>query len=528
MQRSSRMTTHGWGRGLRLSAGLAAVAMAATACSFGERTAPEGEEGVANAASSGDVLSIVLPEEPPTLEPCDANLAATGRVTRSNITEALTFRDPDGTTLQPMLAEEWERLDELTWEFTLREGVTFHDGSAFDADVVVAAYQRMLDPAVECNVLGYVFGDSELTVEAPDATTVRITTGSPDPILPLRASFVEIPGPDTPADAKIPEPVGTGPFELTQWDAGERIRLTRFEGYWGDAPEIEQVEYQWRGEDTIRASMVQNGEADIAHSLPPQNASDPQAVTFSNAETSYLRLDPRIAPLDDLRVREAVAHAIDREGIVEGIFEGLGEPATQVIPDSVVGFNPGLEGYEYDPEAARALLDEARADGVDVDQPITILGRTGIYPKATEAMEAVQAMLQDVGLTVELEMMDVSAWLEYLLRPFPEDVGPNMLQAQHGNQAGDAVFTMEQIYGGEGSQSTGGSDELDAVIAEASAAEGEERVELFNEALRLAHELVRDVPIAHMEGIMMVSDRVDFVPDGQTNDRILLSSISWR
>ncbi|MDT0304512.1 ABC transporter substrate-binding protein [Streptomonospora wellingtoniae] len=472
---------------------------------------------------SGDTVRIALPEEPPTLEPCDASLTATGRVTRSNITEALTERLPKTGELEPALATNWERSSDTTWTFTMRDGVTFHDGTPFDAQAAAFSIDRTVDSDIGCNVDGYIFGDSELTAEAVDDTTLEVTTAEPDPILPLRLSFVEIVPTSTDTEDKVREPVGTGPYKLKKWNQGVDLTLQRYDGYWGEKPAYTTARYVWRAEGSIRAAMVSQNEADVAIGLAPQDGAGDNAVEFLNNETSYMRMDATQAPLDDIRVRRAINYAIDKEGLVSSVFSGLGRPAGQVVPEGVIGHNPDLKPWPYAPEKAKSLIDEARADGVPVDTTITIIGRNGIYPKGSEAMEVVQSSLNDAGLKVEIEMLDVNAWMEYLLRPFPADAGPTLLQAQHGNQAGDAAFTMEQIYGSEGAQSSYGTEKLDSMIEKAEGAEDDARQEAFADALAYQNdEVVRDAVLAHMTGIMALSPDVSYTPNSATNDELRL------
>jgi peptide/nickel transport system substrate-binding protein len=487
-----------------------------SACSVGG-----GESGAA-----ADTVRIVLPEEPPTLEPCDASLSATGRVTRSNITEPLAERNPETGELQPHLATAWEQTEPTSWTFTLREGVTFHDGTPFTAEAAAYSIERTVNSDIDCNVDGYVFGDSELTATAVDATTLTVSTTTPDPILPLRLSFVEIVPTDTDAGAKVREPIGTGPYRIEQWNQGVSLRLGAYDRYWGEAPAYPKAEYVWRDEGSIRAAMVSSGEADVAVGLAPADGAGDQAVEYPNNETSYLRMDATKAPLDDIRVRRAINYAIDKEGMVASVFSGLGQPAGQVVPDGVTGHNPDIGAWPYDMAQARALIEEARAAGVPVDTPITIIGRNGIYPKAAEAMEVVQNSLNEAGLKVEIQMLDVNAWLEYLLRPFPTDIGPTLLQAQHGNQAGDAAFTMGQIYGSEGAQSSYGTAELDALIGEAELASEPDRQTEFAEALAYQNDqVVRDAVLAHMTGIVALSPSVDYQPNAATGDEMRLTEM---
>ncbi|WP_307840831.1 ABC transporter substrate-binding protein [Streptomyces sp. GESEQ-4] len=470
-------------------------------------------------------LRIVVPEEPPTLEPCDASLTATGRVTRANITEALTERDASTGRLQPALATKWSRTSATSWTFTLRPGVRFHDGSPLTADAAAFSVKRATDSRIDCNVDGYIFADSELTAVPVDDTTLKVTTAQPDPILPLRLSFVEIVPTSTAPNSRVREPVGTGPYRIDEWSEGRFLRLKRFSEYWGRAPEFNAATYVWRAEGSVRAAMVANDEADVAIGLAPEDGAGDRAVEFATNEVSYLRMDAAKPPLDDIRVRRAINYAVDREGLTTAVFAG--RPTGQLVAKGVTGHNPRVRPWPYDPDRAKQLVAEARAEGVPTGRTITIIGRTGIYPKAAEAMEVVQDGLLKAGLKAEIKMLDVNAWLEYLLRPFPAgDTGPTLLQAQHGNQAGDSAFTMEQIYGSKGAQSSYGTAAFDAMIERAELASGSARQTAFADAFTYQNnEVVRDAVMANMTGILALSSKVRYRPDPSTNDEMRLADM---
>ncbi len=159
------------------------------------------------APASGSALRVVLAQEPPTLEACESNLTSTGVVVRSNVTEPLVERNPKTGELEPLLATEWKATSATGWTFKLREGVKFQDGTPFNAEAAAFTIDRAVNSKLGCNVEGYVFGDAELKVKAVDATTLTVTTPKPDPILPLRLSFLEVvphegheEGDDAPAD----------------------------------------------------------------------------------------------------------------------------------------------------------------------------------------------------------------------------------------------------------------------------------------------------------------------------------------
>ena len=229
---------------------------------------------VANSGHGGydvNTLRIVLPEEPPTLEPCESSLTSTGVVVRSNITEPLIERDPATGDLAPLLATGWRQTSDTQWTFDVRRGVTFSDGTPFTAADAAFSIDRAVNSDLQCNVDGYVFGDEPLTVAAPDDTTLTVGTEKPDPILPLRISFVEMVPRTMSISEKVREPIGTGPYAIERWEYGQKLVLRRNEAYWGTKPDFARAEYQWRSEGSVRAAMVVNDEADIGTGIGPED-----------------------------------------------------------------------------------------------------------------------------------------------------------------------------------------------------------------------------------------------------------------
>ena len=297
---------------------------------------------VANSGHGGydaDTLRIVISQEPPTLEPCESSLTSTGIVVRSNITEPLIERDPNSGELTPLLSTGWRQTSPTEWTFDIREGVTFSDGSPFTAQDAAFAIDRAVNSDLQCNVDGYVFGDEKLELATPNDTTLTVTTTEPDPILPLRISFVEIVPRSTSTTEKVREPIGTGPYAIEDWEYGQKLLLKRNDTYWGKEPAFARAEYQWRSEGSVRAAMITNDETDIATSLGPEDGAGDLGVPFQNNETTALRMQATEAPLNDIRVRQAINYAVNREGIVKALFRGLGQPAAQLIPSGVVGYN---------------------------------------------------------------------------------------------------------------------------------------------------------------------------------------------
>ena len=232
--------------------------------------------------------------------------------------------------------------------------------------------------------------------------------------------------------------------------------------------------------------MVAQGEADLAPSISAVDATNPETdVSYLNSETLYLRIDSAVDPISDKRVREALNLAIDREAFIGTLLPEGTEVAVAMVPPTTLGWNPDVKPFPYDPEKATALLEEAKADGVPVDTPIQLIGRSNLFPGVVEVVEAMQQMLQDVGFTVEVQMLEVAQIEELYNKPFKEGRPPQMLAVQHDNSRGDPVFSMFFKYASEGRQSGIADPKVDELIAKATAATGDERAAALAGAHRL-------------------------------------------
>lgn len=483
---------------------------------------------LAAGAAAAEEVTVVLPEQPANLEPCRSIRADIGRVINMNITETLTVTNVDTGAVEPFLATAWEQVDPQTWRFTLRDGVKFQDGAPFDAAAVVKSLDRLMNPALTCDSRSK-FGDQKLTAIAVDPLTVEVASSIANPIMPTLMSTVQIVSPNTPFDAETNTPVGTGPFKLQEANA-EHVVLVRDDAYWGGAPAVTSATFVWRGESAIRAAMVETGEADLTPAIAVQDATNPETdFAYLNSETTRMRIDMQIPPLDDKRVREALNIGIDWDGMGEALFGADVLRASQMVVPGVVGHDDALKPWAYDPERAAALIEEARADGVPVDTPITLIGRNGFFPNSGESLEAMQALWSELGLNIEIRALEAADWVRYLDKPFPGDRGPTLFQQQHDNNTGDAGFTIPVMYTSNGQYSTVEDPALDAVILEAMTSSGDARAAGFRKAADIVHDkIIADVPMYHMIGYVRVNPRLDWRPDLKTNGEVRLSGIKFR
>ncbi len=491
--------------------------------------------GCAGDAGQGDdaqgrELTVVLATEPVSLDPCDTQDAANAQILRANVLESLTRIDADSGEVVPLLAESWEGSeDNRTWTFSLKQGVTFHDGEVMDAEAVAASVERVLTTDIGCGNGTTDQFPYEVTTRVVDESTLELTSSEPDGIFPLRMTYIDLASPATPVDAKTEDPIGTGPFVLGEVVQGQSITLEPYADYWGEAPEAAGVTYLYRTEPTVRASMITTGEADIAVPIAAADATaDDRTREYSDNRVFFLRTHTDKPPFDDPRVREAVHLAIDRETIVGALMERSGLPYDQMVAPTVNAYIDGFEGPSYDPEAASALLAEAAADGVPVDTTVELVTRPDMFPGSDEVMQSIAQNLQDAGFSIQFRSLDTEAWLQLLRKPFPPEQVPNILAISHDNVSGDASFTYPKYVSSQGTNSTLQNADIDALLAQAEASTGDERDEAYQEASRILYEEeFAIVPIALQTKILLLAPGVEYEPNGLTGVELRISDVSF-
>ena len=363
------------------------------------------------------------------------------------------------------LATKWEQTNPTTWRFTLRQGVKFHDGTPWNAETAADAMNEMLNK--ENNYRVRTFLGPEIEAKPVSEYVLDLVTSAPDPILPTRVYFMPFHSP-TARKARPDEvptkPIGTGPYKFVEWVKGQHIKVTANPDWWGNgaadaggAATIKDVTFVSRPAREVRAAMVQSGEADLGRWVSQAECkASPQCKGAPTVETIFIRLDTMNPTLADRRVREAIALAVDKEAITNNILGG-GDLATMLIRPTVLGSNPALKPYPYDPARAKALIAEAKAAGVPVDAPLTVLARRGAYFGMEEAVEAVADMLQQAGLTnLTIQILETSKHTEiYSLAPKPIDPDRGIIAVHsHGNELLDFGQTVRFYYTCDGRQST--------------------------------------------------------------------------
>lgn len=475
----------------------------------------------ADGAPAGKVV-IVLSVEPDTLENWKA-YSGDGHPVLRNVQEALLNRDPVTNELVGELATSWEQTDEHTWRFTLREGVTFHDGSPFNAEVAAFGINYTWSPENQFEI--YQFIGSDMVATAVDEYTLDVRTEEPDPILPARLYFSPIPSmqqvQERPESLAV-EPIGTGPYRFVAWNRGQNIQLTANDDWWGiDSPDahgsvsIQDVEYVFRPESNVRAAMVSTGEAQIARHLSPEDcATTPVCLSVASIETVFMRPDTMHPALQDERVRHAIAIAIDRPAIAEELLGG-GTPAAQLVGPSAAGYDPDLQPYPFDLDQARQLVEEASADGVDVTAPIKVITRQGNFLRSDELGEYIAAQLREIGLDAQSEVVEPAQFNEQAYEVARTDVPAErgwLLVSPHSNEMMDLSATARSYYRCDGTASTYCDPQLDAALEAALPLTGDERAAGLQGVTHILYDKFGLIPIIHLELNYGAAREIDWQP----------------
>jgi peptide/nickel transport system substrate-binding protein len=401
----------------RIASSLALIALAASILLAGCRPAAPATAPPTNVAPAGPrrggALTVAIAADPDGLDPHKTVAAASFQITR-NIYDTLVQTDERGR-IEPDLALEWEpSADGKTWTFTLRTGVRFHNGRELTADDVVYSFERLLSPET-ASPRAKDFAVVE-SVSAPDAETVVFQLKQP------QASFLSNLAygwaaivPREAADTLRDEPVGTGPFQLVEWVKDSHVTLERFDGYFlPGVPYLDRATFRVITDPAARMAALQAGEVDVIPELPVQQVAtvrnDPALklieVPFNGIQ--YIAINNAMPPFDDVRVRQALNHAVDKQAVIEAAQFGIGVPIGSHMPPVTEFYVDLSDRYPYDPEKARALLAEAGyPDGFEttmiLPQPYDFHIRNG---------QVVADQLSKVGIKVKLETMEWGTWLQ--------------------------------------------------------------------------------------------------------------------
>ena len=461
------------------------------------------------------------------------------------IAEPLVGFQPGSSELRPLLATSWEaNADATQWTFHLRQGVSFHDGTPFNADAVKFNFDRWnnrdnpyaFSDQKNFAAWTYIFaafhgeqGYLLEKVEALDANTVRFDLTSPVGFFPalVASSYFGIQSPAAVKTAGVDYgtpgvgAVGTGPFKFQEWVQGDHVTVVRNDAYWGDKAKVERIVFRGIESPATRLAELEAGTLDIAVNLSPDdlqavenNSSLRRATAEANLSIGYIGFHQANKPFDDLRVRQAVAYAIDQKAIVDAFWSGLGTPAAEFIPPGLIG-RAGYDIYPYDPEKAKQLLADAGfPNGFKTEFWYMPVSRP-YFPSPKDIAEAVAGYLSQVGIQAELRTEDWGIYLtEYDEGKFPMFMlGWNADYADPNNFI-YTFFSPTEIKNGFG-WTGANSDEVVKLLGDARQASSQtERVTYYKQADKIIYDQVPAMPVVYPTTLHATRDNIQgFLPN---------------
>lgn len=457
----------------------------------------------------GGELIVDLASDPVSLDPHAANDGNSLYVMNA-MYDTLVALDKD-LNIEPALAESLEQIEDKVWEVKIRKDVEFHDGSELNADVVKANLDRVLDPEIGSS-LAFLFDMIE-SVEVKDDYRIYITTKYPFSALPLHlahpgghiislksieADYAAIDNGEEPFASVNDNPVGTGYFQYDERSNGEYIKLVKNKDYWGDKANVDSVTFKVVPEDMTRIAELETEEADIIY---PVNANDIERIDANegtyikqtdSASLTYIGMNTEQKPFDDVKVRQAVSMAIDKEIVNEGVTDGVALQANGPLAPTVFGFSEDLQPINYNQEEAKKLLENAGyEDGFNAT--ILVNDRT-----TADLAEIAQDQLSEIGIELDIEMMETGAYLEATANGdvdmFVGSWGTVTLDADYGLYP---MFHSENV-GAPGNRSFFNNDDVDQLLEEArKTIDEDERLELYTEAQQIIIDEAPIVPVYH-------------------------------
>jgi peptide/nickel transport system substrate-binding protein len=475
------------------------------------------------AYASKDLFVIDLPGEPSSLDPHVQWNPDSYNVYR-NVFDNLVTRD-DAGKIVPQIATSWDYVSDTRIRFKIRDDVSFHDGTKLTADDVVFSVKRITDPAFASPQLGQF---NQITdAVADDPTTVTLTTNGPYP--PLFAQLVKLSivpkhvVEKAGKDAFNIGPVGSGPYRFETWQRGVEVTLVRNDAYWGARGAFPKVVFRAVPDAATRVANLQAGASDLVTYLNGDlvaqiEASGKGKALVGNTErVAYLGMNVTKPPLDKPQVREAIAMALDKVGITDGILATGEKPVPEIASPAHMGWVEGITAAPYDAARAKEIMSSTPG----ADTPIKLL-TSPVYDQ--RVVQAIQQMLNDAGMKIEIEMTDMPNWLKQM------QGGPGVIPAiafsrwSCGCQDADGIlYPLLHSSSGWSSIKDG---EIDAALdlARKSLSE-EERLAAYKKVHEKVNAEHYIIPLYQAAVVYGAAEQVSFMPT--PNESIFLNRITW-
>ncbi|SET83312.1 peptide/nickel transport system substrate-binding protein [Oceanobacillus limi] len=509
------------------------------------------DEGDAAAEDDGEeqVLIFARGGDSESLDPGSTTDGESSRITRQVLESLLEF-DDESFEVKPSLAHDWEVSDDgLTYTFYLEEGVTFHDGTDFNAEAVKVNFERWSDPEHEFSFAddGYVYsmygtmfggykGDEGHVIDEINVVNdyeIEFVLNKPLGFFlqNMAMTYFAITSPAA-LEEYGPEinenPVGTGPFQFVDWSKDDAITLEKFEDYRIDGlPKLDRVVFEVIPDNAARLIALRSGEIDIMDGLNPDDAagveSEDGLVLHTRAENNfgYVGFNAQKPPLDQVEVRQAINHAIDRQAIADALYAGYANPAKNPLPPSYMGYNDEVEGYEYDIDKAKELLAEAGyEDGLEIELWTMPVARP-YMPDPETVAEIVQSNLSDIGIDVSIVREEWAPYLEKTLQGEQE-----MFMLGWSGTNGDPDYFLSSLLHGDNVGSSNRTfyenDEVDELLDQAKVSvDQDERAELYKQAQELISQDSPMVTLVHSTPVLATTDAVvNYVPHPSTSESL--------
>lgn len=497
----------------------------------------------------GQVLVYARGGDSESLDPGSTTDGESSRVTRQVLEGLLDF-EPETFDIQPGLAHDWDVSDDgLTYTFYLEEGVTFHDGTEFNADAVKVNFERWADPDHEYaftddgyvySMYGTMFGgfvddDSHVIKEINVINDYEIEFVLKRPLgfflQNLGMTYFAITSPAALEEygAEINEhPVGTGPFKFVSWSKDDKIVLEKFTDYRKEGlPKLDEVIFEVIPDNAARLIALRSGEIDIMDGLNPDDAvsveEDEQLSLYTRAENNigYLGFNVQKEPLDNKELRHAINHAIDREAISEALYAGYAKPAVNPLPPGYLGYNDEVEPYDYDVDLAKELLREAGyADGLEIELWTMPVARP-YMPDPETVSEIVQNNLAEIGIDVKIVREE---WAPYLEKTAEGEHQLYML-GWSGTNGDPDYFLSSLLHGsniGTSNREFYENSEVDKLLEQAKVSiDQDERADFYKQAQELIVEDSPMVPLVHSTPVLASTMHVkNYVPHPSTGESL--------
>lgn len=475
-------------------------------------------------AQTKDTLTIDLPGDAATLDPHLQWNTDSYSIYR-NIFDNLLTRDVKGEIV-PQIAASWKYLDDKTIEFQIRDDVTFQDGSKLTADDVAFSINRIVDPKLKSPQLSQF--DQIAKAEATSPTVVKMTTKSPYPALLaqlVKLSIVPKAYVEKVGDQEFNlKPLGSGPYKLVNWQKGVQSELEAYSGYWRVKPPFQKVVFRSVPDVSTRIADLKTGKADLIRDVPPDQAegvkgdSNSQILSVPTERVGYLFLNAQAGATKDIRVRQAIAYAIDSKALVEALLEGYGAPVNVVGAKPIFGYTEKVEGYSYDPEKAKELIKAAGAEGAKVE-----FLTSPAYSRAT--IEAIQQMVNDVGLNVEISSSDQATFLKRR-QGDPANAG-GLAFGAWSCACQDADGIIFPLFRTGSIWAKYSNEKYDALVDKARVIlDQDERLKLYEQAYEILREDVPGLGLYQAYAVYGANKKLKWQPTA--NEAMFVTDMSWQ